>query len=153
MDFDKQELLLERESEGSIGREKVIVKAARVIGADGINSKVRKAIEKHRALKVDMFPWHNEFRVLFAAPGAMLEGLDTKVHYIFGGCYAATVDNDGQQQWTLVMGARDSAPKEERKVLLSKNATSENILALKEIIKTKAPLIAPLFEDEEELKR
>jgi len=51
------------------------------------------------------------------------------------------------------MGARDSAPKEERKVLLSKNATSENILALKEIIKTKAPLIAPLFEDEEELKR
>jgi hypothetical protein len=35
-----------------------------------------------------------------------LRQLDTKVHYIFSGCYAATVDNGGEQQWTLVMGAR-----------------------------------------------
>ena len=39
-----------------------------------------------------MKPWINEHRVLFAKPGQMLEGVDPEVHYIFGGCYAATVD-------------------------------------------------------------
>ena len=43
-----------------------------------------------------MKTWTNEFRVLFAKQGAMLQGIDPEVHYIFSGCYSATVDIEGQ---------------------------------------------------------
>jgi hypothetical protein len=45
--------------------------------------------------KSEMKTWTNEFRVLFAKKGTMLEGLDPEVHYIFSGCYSATVDIEG----------------------------------------------------------
>jgi len=67
-----------------------------------------------------MKPWINEHRVLFAKPGQMLEGVDPEVHYIFSGCYAATVDILGQQTWTLVMGVRDDASDEEKELICAK---------------------------------
>ena len=73
-------------------------------------------------------PWKNEFRVLFAPAGASAPALDEKVHYIFTGCYTATIDNRGQQQWTCVMGASDGAPPAERALLLSHQASARPVL-------------------------
>ena len=67
-----------------------------------------------------MKTWTNEFRVLFAKKGTMLEGLDPEVHYIFSGCYSATVDIEGQQTWSLVMGARDDASDDDKRLILAK---------------------------------
>ena len=74
----------------------------------------------------------------------MLEGLDPKVHYIFSGFYAATVEIDGQTTWTLVTG-KNSFSNEEKELLLAKEATPENIQSLKNLISKTAPMIAPLF--------
>ena len=67
-----------------------------------------------------MKTWTNEFRVLFAKKGAVLENLDPEVHYIFSGCYSATVDIEGVQTWTLVMGARDNASEDDKRLILAK---------------------------------
>jgi len=94
-------------------------------------------------------PWKNEFRVMFAPPGATVRGLDETVHYIFSGFYAATVDNGGLQQWAAVMGARDGAPQEERELLLSTEPSDGHVAKLRELLQARSPLIEPLFDDDE----
>ena len=68
----------------------------------------------------EMKTWTFEFRVLFAKQGALIENLDPEVHYILNGAYAATVDIEGIQTWTLVMGVRDNDSNDDKRLLLSK---------------------------------
>ena len=78
----------------------------------------------------------------------MSENLNPEVHYILGGQYAATIDFEGVQTWTLVFGVRDNDSDENKNLLLSKQSTPENIKALKKWITQNCAQIAPLFEDE-----
>lgn len=80
--------------------------------------------------------------------------MDTQVHYIFSGCYCATVDNSGQQQWSLVMGVRDNDSAKIKKLILSKEATPEATEFLTSTIRSKAPLVSSaILEDKEETSR
>ena len=125
---------------------------SRVIAADGCNSKARFSLQQQDPhFTATVVPWKNEFRVLFATPGKLTPNLNTSTHYIFSGCYCATVNNLDQTQWTLSLGARDDCSLEDRKILLSSEATPTNITALKSYIERNAPLAAQLFTDTQEL--
>lgn len=124
--ISKRELVFEARDSAGAKREVLVAAGARarVVCADGVNSAARRAMEAQEAgFSCVVTPWKNEFRVLFAEPGAASPELDERVHYIFNGCYAATVDNGGRQQWTCVMGARDGASDSERALLLSAEPT------------------------------
>ncbi|OQR80516.1 hypothetical protein THRCLA_12008, partial [Thraustotheca clavata] len=95
-------------------------------------------------------PWTNEYRVLFARPGEMTDKLNPRVHYIFSGGYTATIDNHGQQQWTVVTCLRESDPiSSPSQVVIADEASEENIARLKEWVKSFAPDILPLVPEEE----
>jgi kynurenine 3-monooxygenase len=47
------------------------------------------------------------------------------------------------------MGARDGAPAEERRLLLSTDPSEANVAALRALIEERAPRVAPLFGDDE----
>ena len=148
----KRELVFEVRGEDGQKREVVVAvgAGASVVAAAGVNSAARTAMDAQEpGFLSRVTPWRNEFRVLFAAPGAAAPLLDERVHYIFSGAYAATVDNGGQQQWTLVMGARDGAPDEERALLLSENASEANVAALRAMLRRLAPRVEPLLPDDE----
>ena len=51
------------------------------------------------------------------------------------------------------MGIKDDASDEEKELILAKQATPEKIQALKKKINQKAPIIASLFQDEEEIAK
>ncbi len=78
---------------------------ARVLAADGVDSRVRRALETQApTFSSEIVPWRSEFRALFSPPGRQDEGLDPGVHYIFDGCYAAVVpDGAGGEAWTCVL--------------------------------------------------
>ena len=146
VEFESRTLVLERRDTMSTMR----VQADRVLAADGLYSMVRRKMEqKCPGFRADVTKWTNEFRVLFGKPGDLPETLDTKAHFIFNGLYAATVDNQGQQQWTLVMGARDDLPDKDKDVILGKEPTAEKMRALRGMIDQKAPLVSPLIDDAE----
>lgn len=149
--FDSKELFFDvRGEDGAKIRTVVAAGGARIIASDGLYSKVRRCIEtKLDGFESKVTPWTNEFRVLFAKPGDTREELDTKIHYIFSGFYSATLDNGGQQQWSCVMGARDSAPASERELLLSNDPSPANIAKLRAFVKSRAPDVEPLFDDAE----
>jgi len=152
INFSKKELTFTRSHDKS--QEIVQVNGRRIVAADGVNSIVRQSLlEKTANFNCTIQPWTNEFRVLFAPPGAEFKELDTRVHYIFSGCYTATIDNCGQQQWTCVMGARDNASPKEKELLLSKVATPDNIQSLRKLISQRAPRVLPFFETDKELTR
>ena len=147
-----RELVFEERLSGG-GRREVVVATGqngRVVAADGCNSAVRGAVEQQDdGFACTVTPWKNEFRVIFAPPGASAPLLDETVHYIFAGFYAATVDKGGEQTWTCVMGARDGAPQAERALLLSDDASDANVAALRELLQARAPQMASLFGDDE----
>lgn len=147
-----RELVFEERLSGGGKREVVVAvgPSGRVVAADGCNSAVRCAVEQQDdGFACTVTPWKNEFRVIFAPPGASTPQLDETVHYIFAGFYAATVDKDGQQTWTCVMGARDGAPLAERQLLLSDDPSDANVAALRRLLEARAPQMAPLFGDDE----
>lgn len=60
-----------------------LLEGDRVIGADGCNSMVRKAmVSKSVGFSCKVIPWNYEFRVLFAESGKTFDGVDANVHYI-----------------------------------------------------------------------
>ncbi|KAL3821632.1 hypothetical protein ACHAXA_006052 [Cyclostephanos tholiformis] len=126
---------------------------SRVIGADGVNSVVRAAMQiaDPDNFTVRITPWTNEYRVLFAEPGVMTEGLDPRVHYILGCGYAATIENDARQQWTLVTVARDTDDivRGPARLVYARESTEANVSSLREWISSSSPQFAPLVSDEE----
>ena len=152
-----RELVFEERLSGG-GRREVVVATGqngRVVAADGCNSAVRGAVEQQDdGFACTVTPWKNEFRVIFAPPGASAPLLDETVHYIFAGFYAATVDKGGEQTWTCVMGARDGAPQSERALLLSDDASDANVAALRALLQARAPQMAsPSLFGDDELRR
>ena len=79
--------------------------------------------------------WGSEHRVLFSRPELKSEKLDPSVHYIFGGSYTAVVKRDnGEELWTLVTAAFDTASFEERSLLLSNESTETNVKKLRKFL-------------------
>ena len=152
IDFDRKFLCFTIYNNNNASNDIIEIDASttRVIACDGVNSAVRRQMEsKLINFTASLIPWTNEYRVLFAPVGKLIDGLDTKVHYIFTSCYTATVaDEHGKQRWTLVMTARDSDPPDERATVLATEATPENIKALTKLIQKRAPMAAKLFEDD-----
>lgn len=150
--FETKELIFDVYQNGS--KQEVVVAGgqARVIAADGVHSAVRRAMEGPGFVKSEVTPWHSEFRVLFAKRGATSEKLDPGVHYIFSGCYTAIVKVGGVESWTAVASCKDTASDEERRLLLSDEASVENVAALRVYMEKTAGRIAPIIDDDE-LKR
>ncbi|KAJ3201980.1 hypothetical protein HDU82_007703 [Entophlyctis luteolus] len=122
----------------------------RIIAADGVRSMVRQYLSENvNDFKALVTPWTFEFRALFAESGVTLPGIDTKIHYICNGMYSATVDNAGKQQWSCVVSTRDSDPEARRQLILSKEATPENVKALRNMLIKNSPLTQELFSDTE----
>ena len=125
--------------------------SSRVIAADGVYSKVRRELATKIPDKFQRIvtPWTNEYRVLFAQKGKEFDRLDPAVHYIFGSCYTATIDNDGQQQWTAVMAARDTDSYNDRSLILSTDSSPSSIEGLKSLLAKRAPWLDNVFSYQE----
>ncbi|KDO27602.1 hypothetical protein SPRG_06870 [Saprolegnia parasitica CBS 223.65] len=134
-----------------IGIVTIDASSARIVAADGVNSKVRAAlVAADPSFGVTITPWANEYRVLFGAVGKMTDALDPAVHYIFSGGYTATIDNSGQQQWSLVTCVRDTdAATSPSQLVLSQDASPENIARLKAWVQSFAPAFLPLVPEDE----
>lgn len=160
----RQVVFEERQKDGS--KKEVVIDCGakgRVLACDGVNSGVRTALTKLPAseggITAVVEPWKTEFRVLFAPAGAGSPLLDEKVHYIFSGCYVATVGSKpkkaGQEasshdmRWTCVMSAKDSDSQVTRDLILATEATPERVAALRKMVKKLAPKIEPIIMDEE----
>ncbi|KAF0685347.1 Aste57867_22738 [Aphanomyces stellatus] len=148
MDFTAQTL------EFDVGATSVTIGAsdARVIGADGVHSTVRRLVAASDAtFEATVTPWVNEYRVLFGSVGHVTAALDPAVHYIFSGGYTATIDRaDGQLQWTLVTTVRESDDDASASQLVREtDASPANIARLKGWINRLAPAFAPLVPDAE----
>jgi kynurenine 3-monooxygenase len=151
MNSETKELTFEVREKGEkqhILTQQITVKSSKVIAADGVNSKVRSFMDFNCPnFKSEIYPWTNEYRVLFSQPGMESPDLDPKVHYIFNSCYSATILNDNQQLWCLSLTARDSDDEETRKLLLSDDQSEDNKGKLLKYIKQNAPRMFPLFEN------
>lgn len=149
VDFEAKKLVFDVYRNGA--KEEVIVHAAqaRIIAADGVHSCIRRALEKHGHVQSEVIPWHSEFRVLFAKPGAKSEQLDAGVHYIFNGCYTAIVKSGGVETWTAVASCKDTACDKERRLLLSNEASDENVSSLRVYLNKTASRISPIITDDE----
>lgn len=153
INFDSKELVFEvRSPDGTKQRLQVPAAHARVLVADGVHSSARRAMEAQGLVRSEVVPWHSEFRVLFSKPGQTSEALDAGVHYIFNGCYAAIVKTADAELWTCVMGAKDTAPATERQLLLSKEPSEANVVALRAMLQKNCSRMSPLIHDDE-LKR
>lgn len=118
---------------------------ARVVCADGVWSVARRAMaEQLDEFDPEVGEWGVRFRVLYSQPGASAPGLDPALHHIFGGngMYTATL-KDGV--WGVAVTAISGTAEEP--LLLARDATSENIQALKDYVLQGAPLVAPLLTD------
>ncbi|OQS06353.1 hypothetical protein THRCLA_01615, partial [Thraustotheca clavata] len=125
---------------------------AKVIGADGVHSKVRAALQKVLpSLQVSSSPWINEYRVLFGEVGKMSDKLDPKLHYVMGGIYTSTIENNGQQQWALQTFHRHIPGNENNPstIVMADTASPENIAALKAWVGSYAPEFLAIVPEEE----
>ena len=122
---------------------------ARVFGADGAYSKVRQLIQQ--SVKDDwgvcnVIPWSYQFRVLYSRLKAKSSPLlNVKSHYIFTGCFTSYLNG----RWTCTIGLRNSDPLADLKILQSATASTGNIIALRNILKKRAPRLEPVIENEE----
>lgn len=144
VDFAAKQLVFETPS----GEELTVdASAARVIAADGVWSHARKAMtEQIDGFVPQVGEWGLRFRVLFSQPGASAPGMDPYWHYIFGekGVYSATLKD---QVWTVSTTAITGT--DDEKLLLSEEATPDNLRALRSYVKEYAPLAAPLLTDQD----
>lgn len=118
---------------------------ARVICADGVWSVARRAMtEQLDDFDPEVGEWGVRFRVLYSQPGASAPGLDPALHHIFGGngMYTATLKDDVWGVAVTAISGTDDEP-----LLLARDATPENISALKAYVREGAPLVAPLLTD------
>lgn len=157
LEFEQRESVNSNSNNNASSKTKFIIKINndKIISTDGVNSVVRrKMVEKFKDFTCEVIPWTNEYRVLFAEPGVMSDELDTKVHYIFNGCYAAVIENQNKEQWTLVLSTKDSDSESNQRLILSNEPSKENITALLKYIKSNASKFLPFFENNEnELQR
>ena len=149
--FDTREVEFDVDDGTGVTRPiRVPAATSRILAADGVYSRVRRAMETQPDSFCSMVvPWRSEFRVLFAKPGATSPELDPSVHYIFNGCYAAIVKSGSEETWTCVLGAKDTAPAQERSLLLSRDASAANVAALRRFLDARCPRMSPLLTDEE----
>lgn len=155
IDWERRALLFgKREGGGEqITTEVVCGADTRVLAADGLHSGVRRAIERQFGdFQSSSTPWASTHRVLFSQPGrAAPVGMDPSVHYIFSGCYAATIRrDDGREQWTMVMGASQSAPPHDRALMVAEDVSEANVEALRAMISARAPQMAPMFVERDD---
>ncbi|KAF0700976.1 Aste57867_8422 [Aphanomyces stellatus] len=157
MDFATQTLTFTRTDDNHQSSTVVTVDAskARVVGADGVYSSVRAAMQCHDpALDVMVSPWVNEHRVLYASPGQMIQGLDPSVHYLFRGAhYTAAVGlprHDGALQWIMVLTVRDSeASASDGHLIHATSPTTANVAKLKAWVRSIAPGFEEIVADDE----
>lgn len=129
------------------GEDQVEVDATRatVLGCDGVWSKTRGAIAAALpAFTPEVGDWGVKFRVLFSQPGASAPDLDPAWHHIFTskGIYTATLPNG---VWCIAVTAIAGDPAEE--LLLSTEASDENVAALQAHLRDHAPLVPALLTD------
>lgn len=152
-------------------RVRVSASQSRVLAADGVRSVARAEME--RAFGTDatdstlcadygfnddvgrfvskVTPWAVRFRVLFSTQPGNCADLDPAVHYVFSGIYTAVInpgDKSGKYQWCIVLSImeneEDSA---DRDLLLSRDASRENVVKLRCYLERKAPALLPLFSE------
>jgi kynurenine 3-monooxygenase len=99
-------------------------------------------------------PWAVRFRVLFSTqPGNCCAELDPAVHYVFSGIYTAIInpgDKSGQNdhRWCIVLSVMENEEDTaDRDLLLSQDASNENVVKLRSYIERKAPALLPLFSE------
>ncbi|GAB3623628.1 hypothetical protein GCM10027418_17110 [Mariniluteicoccus endophyticus] len=116
---------------------------ARVLAADGVRSVARRCLEEQvSGFTPRVGDWGVRFRVAYSQPHASAPGLDPAIHHIFTskGIYTATLA-DGV--WGLAITAIEGDPAED--LLLSRDATHDNIRAVAAHVAEHAPLAAPLL--------
>ena len=120
---------------------------SRIIGADGVWSKVRRELEKQYPSDyiVKKSPWNTSFRLLFSSENPKTT-LNTHDHYIFSGVYVAVIKYD-VNQWVFALQINSGNPHE--KILLSNESTEENINILKGLVKELIPMAVSMIPDEE----
>ncbi|KAH3742559.1 FAD-dependent oxidoreductase [Pelomyxa schiedti] len=131
------------------GGSTVVVSATRVIGADGVRSACRVSMESNTDLRTLITPWNVHFRVLYSKSGVSSPLMDPSYHYIISpiSAYAAIV---GKNIWSASLTVKPASPEEE--LLMSNEASPENIRKLKKYIADGAPQLVPLFDDDEYTK-
>lgn len=126
--------LLSFESSG-----KVVTRDAsdcKVLFCDGVYSKARRDFQAYDPhFKVDTNQWPVVFRNLFFSLDPKSEYFpDSKVHYVFRGCYAAVFSTKPKNSWALAVGVRP-----DQHFLLSNSPSAENVAQLKDYLKTIVP--------------
>lgn len=129
--------------------ESVGVDASRaiVLACDGVWSPARHSLtEAVPGFDPVVGDWGVQFRVLFSQAGATAPGLDPAQHHIFTskGIYTATLPNG---VWCIAVTAIKGDPAES--LLLSTDATDENVAALRAHLAEHAPLVPALLREED----
>eukprot|EP00697_Spironema_sp_BW2_P011570 gnl/Spiro4/27301_TR13589_c0_g1_i1.p1 gnl/Spiro4/27301_TR13589_c0_g1~~gnl/Spiro4/27301_TR13589_c0_g1_i1.p1 ORF type:complete len:511 (+),score=148.08 gnl/Spiro4/27301_TR13589_c0_g1_i1:40-1533(+) len=167
LNLDRKELVFTVQDLSGESSVTVDASRSRIIAADGVFSRVRRALEQQLPdFRPTVTPWNTQFRVLFSSPDTPPPTLDPSVHYIFNGCYTAVVAQpDGRPLWTVVMSARKDDSPEECEVLLGRqwdepapkptptNHTTpllpERVAKLRRIVAERAPSMVTCFNDNE----
>ncbi len=125
--------------------EQLVVDArdARVLAADGVWSATRTSLaEQVPGFRPRVGDWGVQFRVAYSQPKATAPGMDPAIHHIFTskGIYTATLKNG---VWGVAVTAIEGDQAED--LLLSTEASEDNIRALQAHLAEHAPLVAPLL--------
>ena len=142
VDFEKKELVFEKEGEGEVVVEG---ESSRVIAGDGVWSKMRRELERYmdetresegeqpqqQLEKATIHPWGSYFRLLFTAPNAPVP-LSPSHHHILNGTYVAVVED---KRWVVCVQLKEK--EKGGKELMSDEASEENVKRLKKIVQEK----------------
>ena len=120
---------------------------SRIIGADGVWSKVRRELERQHPTEFQSkkSPWNTSFRLLFSSEHPKTE-LNTHDHYIFSGVYVAVIRYD-VNQWVFAL--QISSGHKNEKLLLSNDNTESNRQLLKEYVQELIPAAVPMIPEVE----
>jgi hypothetical protein len=77
--------------------------------------------------------------------------LDPAVHYVFLGIYSVVIDpgdKSGKNQWCIVLSILENEEDNaDQDLLLSQDASKENLVKLRSYLERKAPALLPLFSE------